>query len=74
MSRTLSPRWWQRAAQRLLSNGRQDGPPDLDELYRDFKRKFAGLFGGKGVPRSSGGGDTPPDLKGASSCRKASKG
>lgn len=64
MSRTLSPSWWQRAAQRLLSNGRQDGPPDLDELYRDFKRKFAGLFGGKGVQRGNGG-DMPPELKGA---------
>ena len=64
MSRTLTPRWWQRAAQRLLSNGRQDGPPDLDELYRDFKRKLAGLFGGKGAPRGNGG-DMPPEMKGA---------
>ena len=24
------------------------GPPDLDELWRDFNRKLGGLFGGKG--------------------------
>jgi modulator of FtsH protease HflK len=32
-----------------------DGPPDLDELWRDFNRKLSGLFGGKG-----GGGQRPP--------------
>ena len=33
----------------LASNGnRNDGPPDLDELWRDFNRKLGGLFGGKG--------------------------
>jgi membrane protease subunit HflK len=30
------------------NNGRNDGPPDLDELWRDFNRKLSGLFGGKG--------------------------
>jgi modulator of FtsH protease HflK len=32
----------------VLNNGRNDGPPDLDELWRDFNRKLSGLFGGKG--------------------------
>lgn len=32
----------------------QDGPPDLDALWRDFSSKLSGLFGGKG-----GGGDAP---------------
>ena len=40
--------------------GRNDGPPDLDELWRDFNRKLGGLFGGKGGGRArrspSGGG------------------
>ncbi|MBN8486476.1 MAG: FtsH protease activity modulator HflK [Burkholderiales bacterium] len=52
---------------RLLSNGRNDGPPDLDELWRDFNRKLSGLFSGKG-----GGSQPPqdpsnfaPDMKGA---------
>ena len=36
-------------------NGRgpQSGPPDLDELWRDFNRKLGGLLGGRG---GNGGG------------------
>ena len=33
------------------NGGRNDGPPDLDELWRDFNRKLSGLFGGKGGGR-----------------------
>ncbi len=59
-----------RAAGRLLNNGRNDGPPDLDELWRDFNRKLSGLFGGKsGGPSGPTGpgnaGGSPPDMKGA---------
>jgi membrane protease subunit HflK len=49
-----------------LNSGRNDGPPDLDELWRDFNRKLGGLFGGRpggGSPRppeSGGGGDSGP--------------
>jgi membrane protease subunit HflK len=32
-----------------MANGRQDGPPDPDELWRDFNRKLNGLFRGKGI-------------------------
>ncbi|RJE76242.1 FtsH protease activity modulator HflK [Pseudoalteromonas citrea] len=32
--------------------GRDQGPPDLDEVFRKFSNKFGGLFGGK----SGGGG------------------
>jgi membrane protease subunit HflK len=39
----------------VLNNGRNDGPPDLDELWRDFNRKLSGLFNGKG-----GGNGQPP--------------
>lgn len=39
----------------VYNNGRNDGPPDLDELWRDFNRKLSGLFGGKG-----GGSGMPP--------------
>lgn len=59
----------------MQSNGRNDGPPDLDELWRDFNRKLTNLFGGKGggnnnngrVPNSGGDGPgaSPPDMKGA---------
>ncbi len=43
----------------LIYNNRNDGPPDLDELWRDFNRKLSGLFGGKGPggPRGNGSGD-----------------
>jgi membrane protease subunit HflK len=58
----------------LVFNNRNDGPPDLDELWRDFNRKLSGLFGGKGgggggrpSPDSGGGGGSPyqPDFKSA---------
>jgi modulator of FtsH protease HflK len=48
-------RWW-----RILNNGRNDGPPDLDELWRDFNRKLGGLFGGRGGGSNRGNGDRPP--------------
>jgi membrane protease subunit HflK len=68
-----------RRPQPVLNNGRNDGPPDLDELWRDFNRKLSGLFNGKGggnqqPPRrdpgdgGSGGGGGPsfqPDMKSA---------
>ena len=57
------------------SNGRgqggpNQGPPDLDELWRDFNRKLGNLFGGsRGGGRRDGGGSTggfqPPDMKNA---------
>ena len=45
---------------RHLSGGRGDGPPDLDELWRDFNRKLSGLFNGKGGA-SRGPGNSPGD-------------
>ncbi|MBH0032349.1 MULTISPECIES: FtsH protease activity modulator HflK [unclassified Pseudoalteromonas] len=36
--------------------GRDQGPPDLDEVFRKFSNKFSGLFGGKKSGNSSGGG------------------
>lgn len=45
------------------------GPPDLDELWRDFNRKLGSLFGGsKPPPRGNGvgsGGGFQPDMKSA---------
>ena len=58
----------------LIFNNRNDGPPDLDELWRDFNRKLSGLFGGKGGgspnrnDNDGGGGGGPsfkPDMKNA---------
>ena len=56
----------------LWMSGRQDGPPDLDELWRDFNRKLSGLFAGRGGgsdgddPRGGrGGGGLQPDARSA---------
>src|SRR5687767_16014702 len=52
-------------------NGRgpNQGPPDLDELWRDFNRKLGGLFGGKrgrgGGYGGGGNGNLQPDMKSA---------
>ena len=43
----------------MANSGRNDGPPDLDELWRDFNQKLGGLFGGK-APAGRDGGGTPP--------------
>ena len=55
--------------QRPRNSGANQGPPDLDELWRDFNRKLGGLFGGNrnGGGRSSGGGGGgfQPDMKSA---------
>ena len=58
----------------LVYSNRNDGPPDLDELWRDFNRRLGGLFGGKGGGKppqrgaggdSGGGGGFQPDMKSA---------
>lgn len=36
--------------------GRDQGPPDLDEVFRNLGKKFGGIFGGKGGNSNSGGG------------------
>jgi len=44
--------------QRPRRPGGQDGPPDLEELWRELTRRFSGLFGGSGggAGRSGGSG------------------
>lgn len=41
----------------------QQGPPDLDEVFKKFKSKFSGIFGGKG----GGTGDSKRSGRGGSS-------
>jgi membrane protease subunit HflK len=44
--------------------GRNEGPPDLDELWRDFNRKLSNLFGGRGRGDEPGGGPSfQPEAK-----------
>jgi membrane protease subunit HflK len=40
-------------------NKNSGGPPDLDELLRNFNKRLGGLFGGKGGGSNSGGAGTP---------------
>ncbi len=61
-------------AGRGRGQGPNQGPPDLDELWRDFNRKLGGIFGGpRGAGRGNNGGGTggdgpggfQPDMKSA---------
>jgi membrane protease subunit HflK len=66
----LLPHRGRAADGRVLNNGgRNDGPPDLDELWRDFNRKLSGLFGKSGGSRNDGpppgGSPFQPDMKSA---------
>ena len=50
--------------------GNGDGPPDLDEVWRDFNNRIGSLFGRKGGggnnrPGGNRGGMTPPSPRGA---------
>ncbi len=79
------PRWGRGGDEKQSQNNRPDpqkpegngrgpnqGPPDLDELWRDFNRKLGGLFGrGRGRRPDNGngfgggGGNFQPDMKSA---------
>ena len=63
---TAAPRGKERGTQSRPNAG----PPDLDELWRDFNRKLGGLFGGgkpggRGGAGGPGGGGFQPDMKNA---------
>lgn len=67
------PRWGRgddkNEGQRSEGKGPNQGPPDLDELWRDFNRKLGGLFGGRrgggGGYGGGNGGGFQPDMKSA---------
>ncbi len=42
-----------------------DGPPDLDQLWRDFNQRLNRMFGGRGGRGGDGGGMMPGDARGA---------
>jgi len=58
-------------SQPIMNSGgnRGDGPPDMEEMWRDFNRRLSGLFGGKGGQRPAGPGNGdnsfPPDMRNA---------
>lgn len=53
------PQWGRKGGGGSGGGGGKEGPPDLDELWRNFNERLAGLFGRKG-PRSGGTGAEPP--------------
>lgn len=64
----------ERPPNRAQGKGPNQGPPDLDELWREFNRKLTGLFGGAkngsnrggfGGGNNNGGGGFQPDMKSA---------
>lgn len=42
--------------------GGNQGPPDLEDVWRDFNQKLTGMLGGKGGGRRSGGGGGGPKM------------
>ena len=48
------PQWGKRP-----SGGNNQGPPDLDEVWRNFQKKFGGLFGKRGGGNGGDDGSTP---------------
>lgn len=67
------PRWGRGSQDDKNQNGRRpnDGPPDLDQLWRDFNQRLGNLFGnrrsgGGGGGNDAGGGEGfTPDMRGA---------
>ena len=49
------------AGNRVFATG--GGPPDLEDLWRDFNRKLSGMFGGGGGRTPAGGSSEPPNMK-----------
>jgi membrane protease subunit HflK len=54
------PQWGRRGGGG--GGGGNQGPPDLDELWRNFNQRLAGIFGRRGGGGASGGGE-PPSLR-----------
>ncbi|MBI2306182.1 MAG: FtsH protease activity modulator HflK [Rhodocyclales bacterium] len=60
------PQWGNRGNSGSNDNGGgrrpNQGPPDLEELWRDFNRKLSGMFGKKGGGGNDGGGRPPVEF------------
>jgi membrane protease subunit HflK len=52
------PRWGNQGGNGN-KGGNNQGPPDLEDLWRDFNRRLSGLFGGKS---GNGGGNSRPPV------------
>jgi modulator of FtsH protease HflK len=54
------PQWGKRGGG---SGGGNEGPPDLDEMWRNFNQKLNRIFGRRRPAGGGGGGGEPPNLK-----------
>jgi membrane protease subunit HflK len=60
------PRWGQKDGNQHAQEGKKpDGPPDLDQIWRDFNQRLNNFFGQKNRPGGDGGGSNRSDFKGA---------
>ncbi|MFT5642528.1 MAG: membrane protease subunit HflK [Janthinobacterium sp.] len=65
------PRWGSKDDNKYAQEGKKpgDGPPDLEQIWRDFNQRLSAFMGQKKRPDSGpgqgSGGGSPPDMKGA---------
>ena len=64
---SLNDPQWGRGSKNDNQDGKKpaEGPPDLDQLWRDFNQRLSRLFGQKGNGGGEGGGGFTPDAAGA---------
>ncbi|RTL31767.1 MAG: FtsH protease activity modulator HflK [Rhodocyclaceae bacterium] len=59
------PKWGNRGGDNRGGGDGNQGPPDLEELWRDFNRRLSGMFGrdsGRGNGSGGDGGNRSPDF------------
>ena len=56
------PKWGNRGGGDNRGGDGNQGPPDLEELWRDFNRRLSGMFGRGGGSGGGDGGNKMPDL------------
>ena len=54
---SLNDHGWGNDPNRGSGGGGRNGPPDLDELWRDFNKRLTGMLGKKRPGNSGGNGD-----------------
>ncbi|MBS0308153.1 MAG: FtsH protease activity modulator HflK [Proteobacteria bacterium] len=60
------PRWGRGSQNDNQDDKKPEGPPDLDELWRDLNQRLSRWFGGRGSNGGNGGGNGgSPDMRGA---------
>jgi membrane protease subunit HflK len=67
LTMSLNDPQWGRGSQNNNQDGKKpnDGPPDLDQLWRDFNQRISQLLNGKGSGDGGGSGGFSPDAAGA---------